>query len=235
MLRKSPPAVCDGIPCILAAIGTVKPLSQIEIIPDSINPTGYTRLDAANRLIRKNLSVKKSIEYRRGNRPKLKELHLDGQAIVCVLGHYLYLDRETYHSFFDNENDEVIKKDSINVDVDAMSSKWLDVVMLPDASLYQDHVSYRLIESGETVSQGSVLFCPPKHFDFSDPELTIKVENDEITVFAKHYAKSVEIRNASDDLILSDNFFDMEKGERKVKILKGDPLRLEVRSVYSIR
>lgn len=109
MLRKNPPAVCDGIPCILAAIGTVKPLSQIEIIPDSINPTGYTRLDAANRLIRKNLSVKKSIEYRRGNRPKLKELHLDGQAIVCVLGHYLYLDRETYYSFFENENDEVIR------------------------------------------------------------------------------------------------------------------------------
>ncbi len=134
-----------------------------------------------------------------------------------------------------NENDEVIKKDSINVDVDAMSSKWLDVVMLPDASLYQDHVSYRLIENGEAVSQGSVLFCPPKHFDFSDPELTVKVENDEITVFAKHYAKSVEIRNASDDLILSDNFFDMEKGERKVKILKGDPTGLEVRSVYSIR
>ena len=89
-------------------------------------------------------------------------------------------------------------------------------------------------ENGEIVSRGTVLFCPPKHFKFIDPGLKIRLEGDEIAIFASAYAKSVEIRNENDDLILSDNFFDMNGGERRVKIIKGDPEGLSVRSVYNI-
>ena len=48
------------------------------------------------------------------------------------------------------------------------------------------------------------------------------------------YAKSVEIRNENDDLILEDNYFDMNAGEYRVKILDGKPDGLKVRSVYDI-
>ena len=68
-----------------------------------------------------------------------------------------------------------------------------------------------------------------------DPELTARVEGDEIVVSAKHYAKSIEIRNANDDLILSDNFFDIHEGEKRVKIIKGQADGIEVRCVYDIR
>ncbi|MCQ2523361.1 MAG: glycoside hydrolase family 2 protein [Lachnospiraceae bacterium] len=129
----------------------------------------------------------------------------------------------------------VIKQAKESISVDALSSVWLDKVDLHDAKLYDNYVSYQLLDGEAIISEGSVLFCPPKHFNFEDPELSVRVEGDEIVVSARNYAKSIEIRNANDDLILSDNFFDIHAGEKRVKILKGDADKIEVRSVYDIR
>lgn len=57
----------------------------------------------------------------------------------------------------------------------------------------------------------------------------------EIIVRAEAYAGSVEIRNENEDLILEDNYFDMNAGERRVKVIKGDVDTLRVRSVFDIR
>ena len=45
----------------------------------------------------------------------------------------------------------------------------------------------------------------------------------------------MQILNADDTLKLSDNFFDMNAGETRVRILSGQPSGLRVRSVYDIR
>ena len=141
----------------------------------------------------------------------------------------------------------VLKEEKKNIKVTAQSAFWLDKVDFGDAALYENYVSYQLYDRTESekgekdagsqnaISEGTVLFCPPKHFKFMNPELTVRCEGDEIIVTAKHYAKSVEIRNENDDLILSDNFFDLNGGEKRVKILKGEPIGLRVRSVYDIR
>ena len=73
------------------------------------------------------------------------------------------------------------------------------------------------------------------YFRFTDPGLDVKCEGDEIVVSAKHFAKSIEIRNEHDDLLLNDNFFDLNGGEKRVKVLNGHAEQLEVMSVYSIR
>lgn len=116
-----------------------------------------------------------------------------------------------------------------------LSSLWFEKVSLQEAGLYEDYVSFRLEQEGEVLSQGTVLFCPPKHYRFIDPQLTVRSDGDFLIVTAKTYARSVEIRNKEDDLLLSDNFFDMNPGERKVRIIKGVPEELAVRSVYNIR
>ena len=54
-----------------------------------------------------------------------------------------------------------------------------------------------------------MIFSYPKYFHYLDPQLSYRIEGDEIVVSAKAYAKGVEILNASEDLILSDNYFDM--------------------------
>ena len=60
------------------------------------------------------------------------------------------------------------------------------------------------------------------------------MEGDEIVVAAKAYAKSVEIQNENQDLLLSDNYFDMNAGETRVKVLSGSTEGLRLRSVYDI-
>lgn len=115
--------------------------------------------------------------------------------------------------------------------VPALSTVWLDKVELPQARVRQDHVVYTLLENGETVSEGSVLFGVPQIYEYADPKLTARVEGDEIVVSAEAYAGSVAIRNENDDLLLSDNYFDMEAGEKRVKILSGSPECLQLFSL----
>jgi beta-mannosidase len=134
-----------------------------------------------------------------------------------------------------NSDGTVLKEEETGLRVKAMSSEWLEKKELPEAKLYENYVSYQAFENGEEVSSGTVLFSAPKHFKFVDPDLKVKVKGDEITVSAKAYAKSIEIRNENDDLILSDNFFDLNGDEKTVKILKGEAKNIKVRSVYSIR
>lgn len=142
-----------------------------------------------------------------------------------------------------NPDAEVLCEQACKVTVPPLSAVWLDRVDLEQAELYANYVSYQLFEDNSeeadkqngVVSEGTVLFCPPKHFRFADPQLRVRIEGDEIVVSASAYAKSVEIQNDNDDLILSDNFFDLSGGEKRVKILKGKADGIQVRSVYDIR
>ena len=52
---------------------------------------------------------------------------------------------------------------------------------------------------------------------------------------ADAYAKSVEIEGVDGDVRLSDNFFDMNPGVKRVEILTGDATDFTLRSVYQIR
>ena len=64
-----------------------------------------------------------------------------------------------------------------------------------------------------------MIFSLPKYFHYADPQLSCRVEGNEIVVSAKAHAKSVEIQNENEDLLLSDNYFDMNAGETRVKVL----------------
>ena len=134
-----------------------------------------------------------------------------------------------------NASAEIIREGSRELTVPALASVWLDEESMEDASLHSDYVSYELETEKGIVSGGTVLFCAPKHFAFADPELEVRAEGQELVVTAKAYARSVEIINENDDMLLEDNYFDMNAGERRVRILKGKPEGLKIRSVYDIR
>lgn len=98
-----------GIPCSILAVLIAKgEAPDVSDYLTKLRLDGYASLDTANKFIRDNLNVKKRIDYKRGQRPKLRDLHLDGKAIVCVYGHFVYLDHEAYWSFFENEADDVV-------------------------------------------------------------------------------------------------------------------------------
>ena len=129
----------------------------------------------------------------------------------------------------------VIRSGSEDLTVEKLSATWLDYVDFADADTFADYISYEMVQNGEVISAGSALFCAPQHFKFVDPELAVRVEGDEIVITAKAFARSVEILNSDDTMLLSDNYFDMNPGETRVRILKGEPTGLRVRSVYNIK
>lgn len=130
---------------------------------------------------------------------------------------------------------EILKEGSCELQAEELSSIWLQEEDMMEAEIYTDYVSYDMYQNGECISAGTVIFCAPKHYQFADPSLTVDSEGDELTIRANAYARSVEIINEADDMLLEDNYFDMNAGIRKIKILKGKPEGLKVRSVYNIR
>jgi len=129
----------------------------------------------------------------------------------------------------------VIEEGSFDVTVPALSAVWLPKQDFSDQDTYGCYYSYELLnEAGQPVGEGSVLFCPPKHFHFEDPNLNAFVSGDEIIVTADKYARSVEIQCGA-DVLLEDNFFDMNAGTRTIKILRGSVDSVSVRSVFDIR
>lgn len=148
---------------------------------------------------------------------------------------------------------QVLREEEKEVFVPALTSVWLDKVEFPDVDYMEQYVSYEAWENGQCISEGTVIFSYPKYFRYQDPQLSWRIEGDEIVVNAKAYAKGVEILNENEDLILSDNYFDLNGGEKRVKILgkacreenreKSDEQQIQeqlagglrLRSVYDIR
>lgn len=128
----------------------------------------------------------------------------------------------------------ILRAEEEVVTVPALSSTWLNRVALPDIDIYGEYVSYQAVVDDVIVSEGTVIFSYPKYFRYEAPSLLAKVEGNKITVSARSYAKSVEILNDNEDLILSDNYFDLNGGEKTVEVLSGTVDHLRLRSVYDI-
>lgn len=133
-----------------------------------------------------------------------------------------------------NAKAEILREEEEEIIVAPLSSSWLPKVLLTQIDVFSEYVSYEAIEEGSVISEGTVIFSYPKYFKYEDPKITLFVEGNTIIVSASAYAKSVEIQNEKEDLILSDNYFDMNGGQKRIQILEGDATSLKARSVYQI-
>ena len=158
-----------------------------------------------------------------------KSIHL------CVANETMEEQNLTVKWTLRNNRSEILRGGEEAVTAAPLSSVWLAKQDCMDADTYGDYVSYECVRDGELISGGCVIFCAPKHYHFVDPKLTVTAEGDVLTVKANAYARGVEIINEADDMLLEDNYFDMNAGERKIRILKGTPEGLKIRSVYNIR
>lgn len=128
-----------------------------------------------------------------------------------------------------------IAEGAMPVTVEALSAQWLPEQDFSEQDTYGCYYAYELADqAGNTISGGTVLFCAPKHFRFADPALEAHIEGGEVVVTARAYARSVELR-CGPDTVLEDNFFDMNGGSRRVKILRGKAESVTARSVFDIK
>ncbi len=130
----------------------------------------------------------------------------------------------------------VLKEGTQQVSVEPYSGAWLEKEMFNGAADEREmHLYYELRQAEEVVSSGTALFVAPKHYRFADPKLRVRTEGSCVVVTSEAYAKGVCVETEDGNLRLSDNFFDMEKGERRLEILSEIPSgTIRVRSVYDI-
>ena len=130
----------------------------------------------------------------------------------------------------------VIRENEKDIEIAPYSGTWLDKEIYNRlADEREMHLYYEFVQDGKIVSSGSAMFVAPKHYRFADPKLSVRVEGDTVIVTSEGYAKGVCVESEDGNLRLSDNFFDMEKGERVLTIVGKKPEgELRVRSVYDI-
>ena len=129
---------------------------------------------------------------------------------------------------------KILRAEETVIEVPALTSVWIEKVELPDIDIYNEYVSFQALKEDVAVSEGTVIFSYPKYFRYEDPQLQVTVEGNRITVSADKYAKSVEILNDNEDLVLSDNYFDLNGDSKTVEVISGTIDNLRLRSVYDI-
>lgn len=129
---------------------------------------------------------------------------------------------------------EIVRQNQQTLTIPAMSAKWLDKVDCADASLTGHYVSFAFVVDDVALSEGTCIFCAPKHFEFTDPQLTAETHGDTIIVTSHAYAKQVWLESEDADLLLDDNAFDMNPGTKVVRVVRGTAEKVRVRSVWDL-
>lgn len=128
----------------------------------------------------------------------------------------------------------IVRQNQQTLTIPAMSAKWLDKVNCADASLTGHYVSFAFVVDDVAVSEGTCIFCAPKHFEFVDPRLTVETRGDTLVVTSHAYAKQVWLESEDADLLLDDNAFDMNPGTKVVRVLRGSAEKVRGRSVWDL-
>lgn len=115
----------------------------------------------------------------------------------------------------------IVRDGEFSVTAPAYGGVWLPHLDFNGQDPLKVHLEYSLTVDGTVISSGTSLFCAPKHYQFLDPDLTVSVDRDTVTVTAKNYAKSVSVETENGILRLDDNFIDMEAGTKSFQILPG--------------
>lgn len=125
-----------------------------------------------------------------------------------------------------------------SVDVGAISDKAVDNIY--DCYLYADLYD----ETGKFIMRQTLLFAPPKHYEWMNPNVVAEIQDIEggveITLSADCYARYVEVDFEEADVVLSDNYVDITNAEPVKLVAKteftADELKkqLKLQSVYDI-
>lgn len=156
-------------------------------------------------------------------------------ARFCITNDTLNAVDCNVHWALRNSESEILESGTFNVAAEKLSATWLEELDFNKTDGYENHLEYRLEIDGKIVCTQTVLFVAPKHYHFKDPALSYRIDGDSIIVTTNSFAKNVEIDCGVDGVILEDNYFDMEKGERTIRIIEGVPQKITLRSVYDIR
>ncbi|MCX7771911.1 MAG: glycoside hydrolase family 2 protein [Clostridia bacterium] len=147
---------------------------------------------------------------------------------------------------------EKLREGSVSVSIPKLSAQYVTEMSFENElkepkSGHKIYLEFRLVENDAVLSEGTLLFVKPKHFDFLNPEITCTIEETlkafKLLFEAKAFAKSIELVLKDRDVKFSDNYFDLSPGGMKEVTLDKAQLKddlklseleelLEINSVY---
>ena len=170
--------------------------------------------------------------------PMINEFHpkpIEKSVVMCISNERMEKISGTVCWSLRDADANILQEGECAVTADPLSSCPLPKLSFPEASVTEHYFSCTLYDpEGQPVSRSTALFAAPKHFGFRDPGLAAFTEGGTITVSAKAYARMVRIESSDPDLLLSDNYFDMDAGTYTVSVLRGSAKDLRLTSVYDI-
>lgn len=126
-----------------------------------------------------------------------------------------------------NNMSHVINAGEVCIETNAFSAEYVceldfaDILVSREAAR-KTYLSYWLEIDEKTVSENTLLFVKPKYFSFISPEITYEVaehaDRYEIIIESKAFAMDVEVDLEYKDVIFSDNYFNLDGGQKKCVI-----------------
>ena len=185
-------------------------------------PVMISCLEAGEQETRKYVTYDRSVDYE-----TTAQIFVNNDTMHDIAGKVCWSLR--------NNEGTVLESGEQELTVPAMSVKSIDKMDFNKTDTHKNYLSYSFVVNNEVVSSGSVIFTAHKYFDYIDPQLSVEVNNNNLIIESKAYAKSIEIYSDDSDFILSDNFFDMNPGKRTLNIIEGKAENVKVRSVFDIK
>lgn len=173
----------------------------------------------------------------------------------------LYITNDTLNSVKGNinwklrdNNSKILEENTLEVDVPPLSVqkvknlKYANILKNKEA-FKKTYFEYSLINDGQIISSGTVLFTKFKYFEFINPKIKVSIKewSDRFILYIRSeaFAKFVELELAGADCRFSDNYFDISAGDsKKVEVIKNSlseeialselKEKLKVRSIYDI-
>ncbi|AWB45455.1 glycoside hydrolase family 2 [Paenibacillus sp. CAA11] len=151
----------------------------------------------------------------------------------------LHVSNETLHSVSGtvswklwSTKDGLLREGSSAAEIAELSSAAVVALdfseLLTAEQLRCAFLEYRFESDGQTISDGVLLFAPPKHFTFPVPQFVTEVQEEAdhftIKLGTDSLAKYVEVELNGLDGHLDDNYFDLAPGRTKILILAKSSL-----------
>ena len=181
--------------------------------------------------------------------PVLVSASNDGARVKFTLSseqRIVYNGRFSYE-LLDNKNNRIFA-DAFDISMDACSTLELPVVDFSDKLKGHEreyYLAYSIV--GNTASSfGTILFVPPKSFDFLPPKIDREIDGNlrdyTITLTSDVYAHGVELDFTEVDAIFEDNYFDLTSGSahrihfttREVTTPEALRRQIRIKTVYDI-
>lgn len=149
-------------------------------------------------------------------------------AVFYVSGELLRDKEVTVTAQLIDQEEGVLEEREVRLLLPALSSVEAARIRLPERELFADrerYLHYDVCVDGEIVDEGNRLLVAPKQFHFRDPKIQMSVgEKDDmkcLTIRSEAFARRVAIDFKDMDVILSDNYFDLQPGQEKTVVIEG--------------